>query len=224
MTHTAGPASPPNAKPDAATPEGAPRTAPLVPSVGATVTRLQQDLLTGPDDRRSAARGVLARLRRRVGRRVAQDPLALEETLMVLSPALREEELWEGGAASPSERAAYHALTFFALHMQGATAPVHVPDRSFARACGELRARRELNANPTFKSLKPRVDAMLMTRVPHSRLIHLRSLIALLRDEKIGFDYGRLAGDLRALENPHWRNGVLLRWGRDFALGSYPRS
>lgn len=218
MTHTAGFASPSDAKQDAATPEGAPRTAPLVQSVGATVTRLQQDLLTGPDGRRSTARGLLARLRRRVGRRVAQDPLALEETLMVLSPALREEELGRGEAASPSERAAYHALTFFALHMQGATAPAHVPQRSFARACGEL------NAGSTSKSLKPRVDAMLMTRVPNSRLVHLRSIVTLLRSAGIGFDYGRLAGDLRTLEDPHRRNGALLRWGRDFALGSRPRS
>ena len=26
-------------------------------------------------------------------------------------------------------------------------------------------------------------------------------------------------GDLRSLQNPQYRNGVLLRWGRDFAVG-----
>ena len=58
------------------------------------------------------------------------------------------------------------------------------------------------------------------------RLYFLRGVIQLLRAERppIGLDYGLLADDLRALAtgDPHQRDSVLLRWGRD--LHSLPES
>ena len=60
---------------------------------------------------------------------------------------------------------------------------------------------------------------MQVARDEVSRGVHLRSLISLLRAKHIPFDYGRFVGDLRSLQNPQYRNGVLLRWGRDFAVG-----
>lgn len=116
---------------------------------------------------------------------------------------------------SPSEQAAFAALTLFGLHMQSATKPMHTAEISFARACGKL------YATGTSESIKSRVDAMLLARDEKSRLLQIRSLVSLLRSKELPCDYGKLASDLRALMNPKRRPGVQLRWGRDFANGSF---
>lgn len=188
----------------------------LFTSVGATVTRLQSQFLGEQGDRaQSQARAVLAELRRRAGQPVEQDPLSLEKTLLVLNPALNETALGRGDMASPSEAAAFHALTLFALHMQSSTRPMHVRGVSFATACGRLYAQRESG------SLKPRFDALLLARSSRARLNHTRSMVTLLRGEQLGFDYAQFANDLRALDYEDRRSGVLLRWGRDFAMGRF---
>lgn len=158
----------------------------------------------------TAARGRLAILRRSAGFTALQHPLAMQEVLDSLEPGLAEEDLGTQDAPSPSESAAFDAMTLFALHMQSASAPAHVPRRSFGSAMGMLRRRTESG------SLKPRFDALLAARDERSRLVHARSLITLLRGEGIGFDYGIFARDLRTLSSRH-RSGVLLRWARDFA-------
>lgn len=191
--------------------------APLAVAVGTTVNRLQSDYLSG-GSKTPAARGFLAELRRSAGRPALSDPLALERVLSTMCPVLTEGEVGAQDRPSPSEEAAYQALAFFVLHMQSATAPVHVRGTSFATACGLLAARSE------SKSMKPRFDALLLAQNPHSRLTHVRSLITLLRGQQLGFDYGAFAWDLRALMNPRHRDGVLLRWGRDFALAPYRKN
>lgn len=158
----------------------------------------------------TVARGRLAILRRSAGFTALQHPLAMQEVLDSLEPGLAEEDLGTQDTPSPSESAAFDAMTLFALHMQSASAPGHVPRRSFGSAMGMLRRRTESG------SLKPRFDAMLAARDERSRLVHARSLITLLRGEGIGFDYGIFARDLRTLSSRH-RSGVLLRWARDFA-------
>lgn len=188
----------------------------LFVSVGATATRLQSQILGEQGERAQAqARGVLAELRRRAGQPIEQDPLSLEKTLLVLSPALNENSLGHGDAASPSEAAAFHALTLFALHMQSSTRPMHVRGVSFATACGRLYAQSE------SASLKPRFDALLLARSSRARLNHTRSMVTLLRGEQLGFDYAQFANDLRALDYDDRRAGVLLRWGRNFAMGRF---
>lgn len=187
------------------------RTAELSDAVGTSVVTLQAQFLGSRGERQQAqARGRLAVLRRSAGFTPEQHPLALQDVLDALDPALRQEDLGRGDAASPTERAAFDAMTLFALHMQSATEPMHVRGRSFGSAMSLLRSRSESG------SLKPRFDALLAARDQRSRLTHARSLITLLRGEKIGFDYGMFARDLRTLASPH-RAGVLLRWGRDFA-------
>lgn len=97
--------------------------------------------------------------------------------------------------------------------MQGSTAAAHSEDRSFAMACGRLQSISDSG------SLKPRFDAMQTAREETSRVVHLRTLVSLLRGEHLAFDYGGFAADLRRLQNPVRRDGVLLRWGRDYAVG-----
>ncbi|MBC3186609.1 type I-E CRISPR-associated protein Cse2/CasB [Corynebacterium sp. zg-331] len=181
-------------------------------AVGATVRRLQDEVLGRRGERAQArARGVLAQLRRGVGRPIESDPLGLSRVLLTLDPPLDRGLLGRSDAATPGETAAYHALTLFAWHMQSAREPMHVPGRSFATACGTLYRHTDSD------SFKPRFDAMVLAGSTHSRLQLLRSLVALLRGKGLGFDYGQLAADLRALDNPRVRQRVLMRWGRDFA-------
>ncbi|MCZ9308321.1 type I-E CRISPR-associated protein Cse2/CasB [Corynebacterium uberis] len=195
-----------------------PRVAPLQVAVAKTAERLQNNLLN-PTKRveEASARHALARLRSHLSGSLAMSPLAIEDVLMTLCPRLEERALGKGDAPSPSEHAAFQALTMFALHMQGATTPAHTEERSFARACGVLTARLESD------SIKPRFDALQLSRDERVQRIHLRSMITLLRGEKISFDYGKLAVDLRNLAYADRNRDVLTTWGREFAFGAiYP--
>lgn len=188
----------------------------LMSCVGATANRLQHNYLDLSHTPAGAeARAHLAELRKFSSFDVATSPIALEHILMLMQPPLNEQELGRGQEPSPSERAAFHALSLFGVHMQSATKPMHETGTSFAVACGKL------FANSTSRSIKPRFDAMQAAGDEVSRITHLRSLVSLLRSQGIAFDYGRFASDLRALNYPTKRNGVLLRWGRDFARGAY---
>lgn len=198
------------------TPPGTPTEtalrAPLRDAVGASASTLQAQYLGRKGERQQTqARARLAVLRRSAGFTPHQHPLALQDVLDSLAPGLLEEDLGQTDEPSPTERAAFGAMTLFALHMQSATAPMHVSRRSFGAAVGLLRLQSGSG------SLKPRFDAMMASREAKSQLIHARSLITLLRGAKIGLDYGMLATDLRTLSSAR-RSGVLLRWGRDFAM------
>ncbi|MDO5645752.1 MAG: type I-E CRISPR-associated protein Cse2/CasB [Dermabacter sp.] len=192
--------------------EDKPRDFPmLATSVGATAASLQSAYLGERSEAaQTKARSQLAELRRSAGFTPDQHPLALQTVLELLTPPLSDMELGRGEHASRSETAAFSALTLFAWHMQSATTPAHVPGQSFGSAMGTLRARTD------SESLKPRFDALLASRHAASRLTHARTLISLLRNEKIGLDYGKFAGDLSTLSGSK-RAGVLLRWSRDFS-------
>ncbi|SQG63718.1 CRISPR-associated protein [Corynebacterium renale] len=184
-------------------------------SVGKTAARLQRQYLNSQHTADGAlARGTLAELRKFASRPLDTNPLALQEVLLTLDPPLSEREVGRGDAPSPSERAAYYALSLFGIHMQSAKKPMHSNDVSFATACGQLYRVTE------SRSIKMRFDAMQVAGDEQSRLVHLRSLISLLRANEIACNYGQLAADLRSLSNPKYRDRVLLRWGRDFATGT----
>lgn len=186
----------------------------LSAAVGSTAARLQEAYLDRSGTAQAArARGVLARLRRAAGSTPERDLIAWQSLLDELLPDFPSTLLGRGDAPSPSESAAFTALSFFAMHMQSQSAPMHVRGRSFAAACGHL-----VRGRISSDSLKPRFDAALITRSESVRRHHIRGLISLLRSDGIGFDYGWLARDLVRLGGPH-RNLVLLHWGRDFARG-----
>lgn len=192
-------------------------------SVARTAEALQNDYLHSPHHNEQArARAVLAQLRKYSGVRLEQHPVALEEVLLLLEPALSEQEMGKGAAPSASELAAFQALTMLGIHLQSASSEAHIRGQSFARACGRF------YAHSQSQSTKPRFDAMLVALDEGSSLIHIRSLVTLLRGENLGFDYGAFAQDLRILGNKNatqkayaQRQGVLLKWSRDFAFGSY---
>lgn len=200
--------------PAPATQHPASRASALPTVVGSVASRLQRDYLGERGDRAQAkARGVLAELRRAAGTTPERDLLSWQATLELVLPDLPPALQGHGDAPSPSERAAFDSLTLFGLHMQSAVAPMHVQGRSFARAIGALVQKRS-----SSESIAPRFEAALVVRSAATRRHHLRSLITLLRTERIGFDYGRFALDLRRIAGDQ-RNSVLLQWGRDFTLG-----
>lgn len=195
------------------------RTAPLRVAVDSTCTHLQKDYLDNTGDARMhSSRAILASLRRVSTLEPSKYPLEFENVLMTLNPRLEEKALGKGDAPSPSERAAFAAMTLFSIHMESATSPMHNPRVSFATACGML-----IGLNESA-SIKPRVDAMLLAGNENSRMIHMRSLINLLRRRELPCDYGSLAEDLRRLSYTKSRPGVQLRWGRDIATGVYRAS
>ncbi|MDY6050708.1 MAG: type I-E CRISPR-associated protein Cse2/CasB [Corynebacterium sp.] len=186
----------------------------LFVSVHATCSRLQEAYLSpGDNPAKHQARATLAELRKIGSADLSKNPLGLETILFTLTPPLDEGSLGKGDRTSPSEAAAATTLALFAIHMQSAKKPAHVEKTSFARACGQLIARTQ------SQSIKPRIDAMLVATNEHARMRHLRSLITLLRGQELGFDYARLALDLRSLSHSERRTGVLQRWGRDIAAG-----
>lgn len=186
--------------------------------VGATCHRLQGDYLADPSlARHHSARATLAELRRGGSLDISKDPLALGKVLFAMQGEFSEQLAGKGDEPSPSEKAAFVALTLFGVHMQGTNQPVHVPGFSFAAACGQL------NAQGTSDSIKPRIDAMLLANDEQARLTHIRSLVNLLRSKEIGFDYGLFARDIRGLSDPAKRPGIQIRWSRDFS-NSYFRN
>ena len=199
---------------------GGPR---LRAAVARTAETLQRDLLHSPNHAKQAhTRGVLATLRKYSAVQLEDHPLALEEILLLLEPTLSELELGRGDTPSASELAAFHALTMLGVHMQSATTDAHIAGQSFAKACGCFYAQSQ------SQSTKPRFDALMVAPDEASRMIHIRSFVTLLRGAKLGFDYGQFATDLRVLSSATAtqkeqarRQGVLLRWGRDFAAGVY---
>lgn len=198
--------------------EAQPSAPTLRVSVGSTANRLQRNYLERSQTPAGAeARAQLAELRKFSGRNVQDFPIALENVLLMLNPPLSEQELGKGNAPSPSEEAAFYALTLFGTHMQGARKPMHSAEIPFATACGRLFARSSSN------SIKPRFDAMQAAADETARMQHLRSLVTLLRSQDLSFDYGRFAEDLRALQKPNRKNAILLRWGRQFVQGAQPQ-
>lgn len=195
----------------------------MLRSVSLTVSRLQDDYLSTTNySAQASARRALANLRKAGSTKLDNNPMALASVLSVLYSPLSEDEIGKSDWLTPSEKALYYSLVSFAQHMQGATTKAHEPGTGFARACGRLYAISASN------SIKPRFDAMLLSRDENSLAVHLRSLISLLRNAGLSFDYARFAQDLRVLvrstkntADELARERVQLRWSRDFASGTY---
>ena len=119
---------------------------------------------------------------------------------------------------SRSEWAAFTALTLFAVHQQSQSKAMHENRTGLGYAIGRLAQRRD------SESIKPRFDALVLTRTTGGLVHHLRSLVTILRDEQIPVDYGRLAQDLASTRDRGGWDRVALAWARDFARGFSTRS
>ncbi|MBU4214766.1 MAG: type I-E CRISPR-associated protein Cse2/CasB [Actinobacteria bacterium] len=172
--------------------------------VDAQVSRLQAGYLRRPPS--SRARADLARLRRVVGHEPGTDVEILDLTTDPDAPRPAQDE------PTADERAIHVALTLYAVHQQSQERRMHVQGRSFGSALGRLRYV-DGEENPgvvrRFQALGTATDLA-------EAATHARALVTLLRGAGQGFDYGLLARDLVALQDPRRAQGVRLAWGRDF--------
>lgn len=201
------------ATPVAGPPEEEPREPTLYRATASAAHRLQGAVLGADSQAAAEARATLSRLRRAVAQEPGEDPLAWNAVAEDVLGQLPPQDLGRGDAPSPAEWAAFVAITLFAAHQQSQRAPMHVKGVSLGAAAARLRRATESG------SIKQRLDAVMVSATPRALRYHLRSLVSLLAAHGIALDYGRLAEDLRHLRQPTRRNGVLLRWGRDYAAG-----
>lgn len=182
--------------------------------VHAAIMKLQSQVTGAKAHNQGPARARMAALRSGVGRSPDDVPLAWGEVAQEVLPDFPPQ--WSyGDEATTEERAAFIALTFWALHQQSQELPMHTArmqhEYNFGHSVGRLAVAAE------SKSIKSRFDALLLNNHARSTHQHLRSLIQLLRAHEIQVDYAQLAEDLRDLELPRPRRNVILRWGRGYA-------
>lgn len=149
----------------------------------------------------------LARLRRGGGTEPGNNPLLWEETL-----GLPAQYSGRDDKPSAAERSVYAALTLFAAHQQSVSESMHRDGVSFGTAARQL-SRRETSSE---QAVLRRFQALATAEALEEALVHARGLVTQFRTARIPLDYGQLAVDLFSLQNPAHRNGVRLRWGRDY--------
>lgn len=157
-------------------------------------------------------RSSLAQLRRGIGKSPASLPDLFKLTLDGMPDALT------GTGDNPSwgEWACFVPLTLFALHQQGkdTASAMHRQGLPLGRSL-----RRLVRSAEDEERVKRRFDQVATADSPQEVAHHLRGLVQLLRRDDIPLDYAALAADLYRFQNPDWRDGVRLRWGRDFYAG-----
>lgn len=157
-------------------------------------------------ERKSWALEILAKLRRGVGKDPGMMPELWPETLSGVRPARGDDD-----EIGPYEYAAHGAMTLYAVHQQSRSTPMHRRDRGLGSAVRALCQRA-----PSEKAVLQRFRALgTATEFPEV-MHHARALINLLRTYEIPLDYGRLADQLAALQDPERRDRVRLAWGREF--------
>lgn len=171
-------------------------------AVGADVASRQARLTIG-DPR---ARAELASLRRGAGRSV-EDDLPAWRLVSDVVP-----ERFEGrNGATRAERAAFAAMTLHALAQQSVPTGMHVVDVNAGEAFGRLGNRHRSEA------LERRFASLVTASSQEEAVRHLRSLVTMLRAERVGMDYGALADDLAWWDDARHRARVRTRWTRSFA-------
>ncbi|HEX2967132.1 MAG TPA: type I-E CRISPR-associated protein Cse2/CasB [Syntrophorhabdaceae bacterium] len=163
------------------------------------------------------SRGMLAKLRRSVGKAPGSVPDIWEITL----GETQEEWHRRDGAPSYAEIAIHTALTLYATHQQGKDSPMNVCGKdergndtgnSFGAAAGRLIRSDRSNE----QSVKRRFDAAATATDFAELAHHARGLIQLLRTADIPINYPRFAHDLYQYQFQEGADAIRLRWGQDF--------
>jgi CRISPR system Cascade subunit CasB len=151
--------------------------------------------------------GALARLRRAVSSAPGDDVTVWAELFEDFPPGL----MGRDGQASRAERAAYAALTLYAVHQQSQPNPMHRSGGSMGSAARRLGA-----VLGNEEAVLRRFHALGTATSFEESLHHARGLVTQLRGAQIPLDYGRLAVDLHRLQIADRAPGVRLAWGRDY--------
>lgn len=116
---------------------------------------------------------------------------------------------------SAEQRAEHAALALYGLHQQSREAPMHKPGVRLGQALRRLHLA-DNGKGFTPEAVDRRVKAAAnATRVP-ALLIHLRSLVSLLRVISQPLDYDLLLEDILAWQRPESRKIARRRWGLDY--------
>jgi len=173
--------------------------------VGRRVSALQHGYLRGD----SSARSTLAALRSSVTKPLAQDP----QLWSIIFDSFPYSLAGVGDEPSKGEQAAATALALFAVHMQSATRPMHVPGIGLGSAIRKMAGRPspEGQESPIIKRFHALGTSVSFDEASY----HARGLIQQLRGAAVPLDYGRLARDFFYLQTPTAADSVRLRWARD---------
>jgi CRISPR system Cascade subunit CasB len=171
------------------------------------------------------SKGMLAKLRRGIGKDPAEVPDIWEVTLGELPDELQSRGRSEDIAPTEAEWAIHTALTLFALHQQGKSYSVNASREatsegktqygdSFGRA-----ARKLVNPdNSNESAIKRRFDAVMTAKDLTELAHHARGLIQLMKaaDTAIYLDYPAFARALYYFQFSEYKNSIRLQWGQDF--------
>lgn len=157
----------------------------------------------------------VARLRHGAGHRIGDDPAVFEWTLEGM-PENVDGYVCVGSDDAPTdyERAAYAAITLFALHQQSIhESSMHTDeDMTMGRALGRL-----VIGNPNEAGIRMRFNQLQTADDWLELMRHAQGLVRLLKKARIPLNYGQFADDLVHLRRGRdAANGIRLRWGRDF--------
>lgn len=164
----------------------------------------------------SYATAALAKLRRSAGHEVGSDPDVFEWILLdVDDPGVSGWYSFGAGEnPTPEELAAHAAITLFAMHQQSIhEASMHTDEWiSLGRAVGHM-----AYGNFNSAGIQSMYDRLQTASSWKEMVRHARSLVKLLKRERIPLNYGLLAQDLLKLQSTREpANHVRLQWGRDF--------
>ncbi len=167
--------------------------------------------------RESQAKATLANLRRGIGKVPGELPeiwgVIFQNFPRVLSEKTSEIE------PSKAEWAAYLTLTLYALHQQGHDMEKENMQREgvgLGTAVQRLAPDGEAVENSSvFSRFQTLATSSDIKELAH----HLRGIIQLLSQGKIGLDYVKLSEDLYQYQFDESRNGVRLKWGRQYFGG-----
>ncbi|GGH51509.1 type I-E CRISPR-associated protein Cse2/CasB [Microbacterium album] len=191
------------------------------------VVRRVRTLQSGYRRNASWAVAALAKLRRGVGVRPETDlelyGLALGNTVDDLVEdeerprTLLDELRTRAEELTEEERAAFAAVTLYAMHQQSRS------DTSMHRAAyGFGRSARLLGRRVDRDSVRRRFTALGTSATWDETVTHARGLIQQFRQHQIPLDYGRFARDLFDLQTAA-ADRVRMAWGRDFYRTHDPR-
>lgn len=176
------------------------------------VSRKLQSIQNLPDN---LAKAALANLRRGAGKLPGDLPELWGALLADLSEAELNRLCGKTGTPTKAEWAVYTALTTYAVHQQGhdcKTACMNT-EEPFGQAVGRLVTPGD---EDSLERIRNRFNRIATAQSMDEAANHLRSLVQLLREKNIGFNYPGLAADLYDFQFPELAPTVRLRWGQAF--------
>lgn len=160
------------------------------------------------------SKGILANLRRGVGK----VPGELPELWGMLFKDFPAELNAKSSEIEPSraEWAVYLSLTLYALHQQGHDMKNESMQSSGIGLGNAVRKLvpdgEEVEDNSAFRRFQTLVTSADIIELAH----HLRGIVQLLSDKKVKLDYVKLSKDLYRYQFEESRNGIRLKWGRQY--------